>query len=1194
MSHGHAFGKGIALSAALFVLGSGPGLAQCEDESCFTLVLLPDPQYYYGNEEPAGNDSLGLFDDQMCWIVNNRSALNAAFVIGLGDITDTDTTFQWDQGHQAHRILWNPATVGDTCTPNAAGQTSVRFSVLPGNHDGPRDFTNFNDINCFGPDAFGCFLHGPDCSSPYQYGGSIERSDPGEPPLPPVDAGRNEANWQTFEANGLAFLVVSLPSRNRGGSEHYDVSSKDDICWANEIVSQHPDRHAIVATHGYTDELDYDSWEASCPRRSSDRIIGAATLYEELVARHSNIFLVLSGHVGDSEHRVRLHDVNEDGSIDQSVHEILTDYQFESPEAPASAFNDNFCYVNQDCPNTIIDDANHCHGGNGWLRLLRIDPSENHVYASIETSLDPVDDQYDGSFGSAGELLNHCGYCIPSTAFNHHGCAPYHSDPTHPNHQFDFPYDFSAVPAVHDATSHRFRDRWVNKVSDGDQQASAVEVDQDGNFVVFWEDERGSVAQIYMRGFDRFGCERFPETPLALTGLEQRNPTIAMDRDGDFVVTWQEQRSGGDWDVRLRGVSRAYGSDGGAMDDHATAVLTPSPNPANGQDRPDVAMSREGGKVVVVWQDDTDGNHYYNIWGRAYTFDTSDLSLTPEWDPALLHPVTAGQQYDPAVAMAEDGDFVVAYEDDNDGNDSFQIYAHAWSFLASPAVSSPVFSLTPVNTVATGQQYDPELDLAGHALDGSAKFVITWRDDQDDNNVYDVYTRGFHGDGGEWFPQEAVKSEPGQQNWPSVAMADPPWPAGSGFFLVTWQDDTDGNDFHEIKATGYEYDLSSGVKQTVFADVSVNWDNEGDQITPSAAIDSHGDFVVSWADDRDKNDVWEVMARGVEWGDLLDTDGDGVHDSYNGGDNCPNVPNPPSDCDSDPGTPDEQCDADGDDLGDSCDPCPYAPLTWNCNGSASGKVPSVGSLASGNVEVAVPSQFLSKPHGESDGDVIDLDLCVNISERPPRAAVNSHLGPADAVVEAVVESDFQPVDVILSWDDIDDDGLIDSMGFPEGQLIVSRDGKPFGNTGFCLDQPGCDTVANQWTLAGAGHGEYQLLAPLGLPDGAGEVESLTVKMAPGGTQMLFEWTTSCWNPGADYAIYEGDIGDFTSHEFLTCSTGHSTQANVPLAEGNSYYLVVPQSSLGPNEGSYGRRSDGEERPQASASCETAQQIVACP
>jgi parallel beta-helix repeat protein len=49
-----------------------------------------------------------------------------------------------------------------------------------------------------------------------------------------------------------------------------------------------------------------------------------------------------------------------------------------------------------------------------------------------------------------------------------------------------------------------------------------------------------------------------------------------------------------------------------------------------------------------------------------------------------------------------------------------------------------------------------------------------------------------------------------------------------------------------------------------------------------------------------------------------DLDGDGIE---NYADNCPDKYNLPQDCDGNPGTPDEQCDTDGNGIGDACD-CP--------------------------------------------------------------------------------------------------------------------------------------------------------------------------------------------------------------------------------------------------------------------------------
>ena len=56
---------------------------------------------------------------------------------------------------------------------------------------------------------------------------------------------------------------------------------------------------------------------------------------------------------------------------------------------------------------------------------------------------------------------------------------------------------------------------------------------------------------------------------------------------------------------------------------------------------------------------------------------------------------------------------------------------------------------------------------------------------------------------------------------------------------------------------------------------------------------------------------------------VADTDGDGVKD---GGDNCVLLKNAPEDCDSDPVTPNEQCDNDDDGKGNICDVCPSCAL----------------------------------------------------------------------------------------------------------------------------------------------------------------------------------------------------------------------------------------------------------------------------
>lgn len=100
--------------------------------------------------------------------------------------------------------------------------------------------------------------------------------------------------------------------------------------------------------------------------------------------------------------------------------------------------------------------------------------------------------------------------------------------------------------------------------------------------------------------------------------------------------------------------------------------------------------------------------------------------------------------------------------------------------------------------------------------------------------------------------------------------------------------------------------------------------------------------------------------------------------------------------------------------------------------------------------------------------------------------------------------------------------------------------------------------------------------------GAGAVEGLTLQKQSG--RIAFGWQPSCVASDGSYALYEGVLGDFSSHQPLSCDLpGLST--TLPTPTSDRYYLVVPQSSG--REGSYGPgRGPGSTvcRPQALADC----------
>jgi formate-dependent nitrite reductase cytochrome c552 subunit len=82
--------------------------------------------------------------------------------------------------------------------------------------------------------------------------------------------------------------------------------------------------------------------------------------------------------------------------------------------------------------------------------------------------------------------------------------------------------------------------------------------------------------------------------------------------------------------------------------------------------------------------------------------------------------------------------------------------------------------------------------------------------------------------------------------------------------------------------------------------------------------------------------------------------------------------------------------------------------------------------------------------------------------------------------------------------------------------------------------------------------------------------------------LALSWGASCVSSDTDFAIYEGTLGDFTSHAPRLCSTGGSTSAILQPPAGATYYLVLPHNTIW--EGSHGYRSDGTERPRGASVC----------
>lgn len=113
-----------------------------------------------------------------------------------------------------------------------------------------------------------------------------------------------------------------------------------------------------------------------------------------------------------------------------------------------------------------------------------------------------------------------------------------------------------------------------------------------------------------------------------------------------------------------------------------------------------------------------------------------------------------------------------------------------------------------------------------------------------------------------------------------------------------------------------------------------------------------------------------------------------------------------------------------------------------------------------------------------------------------------------------------------------------------------------------------------------------------MPETGGE--ALHLSRSPAG-DLTLTWGGSCVTPNSA-AVYEGVLGDWTSHAPRTCNAP-STTATFLEPAWSAYYLVVPvQLNFFPPdvEGSYGLLQDGSERPAGAQRCLPDQGIVDCP
>ena len=236
------------------------------------------------------------------------------------------------------------------------------------------------------------------------------------------------------------------------------------------------------------------------------------------------------------------------------------------------------------------------------------------------------------------------------------------------------------------------------------------------------------------------------------------------------------------------------------------------------QEKPSVGLDSSGSFVVVWMSEGADDSLSSTILGQRYHADGATVGLE-----FRINPSTLSNAFFPAVSVASDGSFVVAWTGPG-------IYGSIVSARRYSPEGIPEAVQLPAGTA--GNVIQPDV-----AMIDDGRFIVAWEDVFGDSHGTSIAVRLYGSDGSAvGSPFQVNSYTTGNQRLPSVDVFE------TGEFLVVWQSEG------AIDAVGQTI-----LGQRFFSNGSTNGDEfrissgtTSDHQTPAVATVPGGDFVVVW------------------------------------------------------------------------------------------------------------------------------------------------------------------------------------------------------------------------------------------------------------------------------------------------------------------------------------------------------------
>ena len=243
----------------------------------------------FGDTQKVTENFPNLLAPMYEWVVSEKENKNIVYSIGLGDITDDNGAVRFSKDENGNYVTdengeYNEWDVAKEAITKMDGV--VPYSLVRGNHDNlnSKNYFNefFSDVEWFTSQFTG------------ENGGTYTGDTGDVDPITKSEVSYGNT-WCEFvvtvDGEEVKYLFINL-----------DYGACDRVLeWASDVCEAHPNHKVIINTHGYlhSDGTTLDLGDPTPPaiHWTTVGLNNGDDIWNELVSKHANIEMVLSGHI---------------------------------------------------------------------------------------------------------------------------------------------------------------------------------------------------------------------------------------------------------------------------------------------------------------------------------------------------------------------------------------------------------------------------------------------------------------------------------------------------------------------------------------------------------------------------------------------------------------------------------------------------------------------------------------------------------------------------------------------------------------------------------------------------------------------------------------------------------------------------------------------------------------------------------